>query len=282
MSVLLTGSSGYIGLNLLKRLELENIDITLLARKENQRHKTYICDFAEQKIPEEAFNNVDTVYHLAGCAHKTNKDKLKNYYFKLNTQIVIDMAKIAIKKKVKKFIFISSVKAENPKEIYGISKRNAENHLLELSKISNLNVVIIRPALVYGGQVKGNLKLMMDGIRSGWLPPLPNIKNKRSLIHVDDLVSAILFLNNTKILNDKVYVATDGKNYSTFEIYNIMCKILNKKVPKWRLPKSFFSLISFVHPVIKNKVESLLGNDCYSSRKLESLGFKAKKTLYDF
>lgn len=282
MSILLTGSSGYIGSSLLKRLEMENLDISLLARKKNEKYKTYIYDLTDEKIPEDAFNNVDTVLHLAGCAHQTSNKKLNNYYFNVNTRGTINLAKISIKKKVKKFIFLSSVKAENPKEIYGISKKKAEDCLLELSKNNNFKLIIIRPALVYGKQAKGNLKLMMDGIRSGWFPPLPNTNNKKSMIHIDDLVSAIIFLKNTDNLGDNIYVATDGKKYTTYEIYNIMCKILHKKIPNWRLPKFLFSLMSVVHPKIKYKVESLLGDDYYSNDKLKSLGFKAKKTLCDF
>ena len=139
----------------------------------------------------------------------------------------------------------------------------------------------MRPALVYGRQVKGNLKNMMRGIDKGWFSPLPETNNKKSMIHVDDLVLAILFLNNKDNLKGNLFTATDGKFYSSAEIYDILCTVLGKKISKWRVPKSFFDFISFFFPFIKTKIEKLLGNDFYTSYELESLGFKAKKTLHD-
>lgn len=281
MSVLLTGGSGFIGKNLLVELGNRKTKVTLIGREHYKKHKTFICDFLKDKIPEIAFDNIETVIHLAGRAHDTKKKILSDLYFKLNTETVIDLAKISITKKVKNFIFISSVKAENPSDIYGVSKKKAEDELIKLSKNSNMKIIIIRPALVYGRQVKGNLKSMIRGIDTGWFPPLPETKNKKSMIHVDDLVSAILFLNGKNNLKGNLFTVTDGKFYSSAEIYNILCTVLGKKIPKWRVPKLFFDFISFFFPFIKTKIEKLLGNDFYNSYELESLGFKAKKTLYD-
>lgn len=281
MSVLLTGSTGFIGSNLLSKLENKNVSITLLGRKKNLKHKNFICDFLKDDIPEAAFNNIETVFHLAGCAHDTNKSVLQNSYYKINTETVIKLAKISLQKKVKNFIFLSSVKAQNPSDIYGISKKKAEEKLLELAEKSNMNIIVVRSALVYGQRVKGNLNLMINGISKGWFPPLPETKNKISMVHVDDLILAILFLSNKKKLKENTFTVTDGKAYSTAEIYDNLCMVLEKKIPKWRVPKAFFSLISFLHPSIKFRVEKLLGNDFHSSEKLNKLGFKAKRTLKD-
>lgn len=281
MSVLLTGSSGFIGKSLLKELSNRKIKVTLIRRDQCKKHKTFICDFLTDKVPEIAFDNIKTVIHLAGCAHDIDKKILSDFYFKLNTETVVNLAKISIAKKVKNFIFISSVKAKNPLDIYGISKKKAEKELLKLSKNSNMNIIIIRPTLVYGRQVKGNLKNMIRGIDAGWFPPLPETKNKKSMIYVDDLVSAILFLNDKNNIKGNLFTVTDGKFYSSAEMYDILCTVLGKKIPKWRVPKLLFDLISFFFPFIKTKIEKLLGNDFHNSYKLESLGFKAKKTLYD-
>lgn len=281
MSVLLTGSSGFIGKSLLMELINRKTKVTLIRRKQHKKHKTFICDFLKDSIPEIAFDNIKTVIHLAGCAHDTDKKILSDIYFKLNTETVIDLAKISIAKKVKNFIFISSVKAENPSDIYGISKKKAEDKLLKLSKNSKMNIIILRPALVYGRQVKGNLKNMIRGIDKGWFPPLPETKNKKSMTHVDDVVSAILFLNDKKNLKGNIFTVTDGKFYSSAEIYDILCTVLGKKISKWRIPKLLFDFISFFFPFTRTKIEKLLGNDFHNSYELESLGFKAKKTLYD-
>ena len=122
----------------------------------------------------------------------------------------MNLAKHALNCGVKKFIYISSIKASGEPQngkchtedyvgpcsnIYGETKREAEIKLLDLLRGKDLDLCIIRPSLVYGPNVKGNLKSMLDLINKGIFPPLPEVNNKRSMIHVDDLVSAIfLFL----------------------------------------------------------------------------------------
>ena len=144
-----------------------------------------------------------------------------------------------------------------------------------------MHVSIIRPSLVYGPNVRGNLKLMLSGIEKGWFPPLPETGNKRSMIHVDDLVRAILLVVDDDRANGEIFIATDGAPYSSREIYNAMCGVVGKLIPKWSVPKVLFDLASLASPRIKYKLNKLLGDECYSSAKLEALGFKAKRSLKD-
>ena len=117
---------------------------------------------------------------------------------------------------------------DEPEGIYGKSKREAEIKLLKIGKESGMHVSIIRPSLVYGPNVKGNLQLMLSGIKKGWFPPLPEIGNKRSMIHVDDLVRAILLVATDERANGEIFIATDSMPYSSREIYNTMCDVLEK------------------------------------------------------
>ena len=144
-----------------------------------------------------------------------------------------------------------------------------------------MRVSIIRPSLVYGPNVKGNLQLMLSGIKSGWFPPLPETGNKRSMIHVDDLVRAILLVAEDDRAIGEIFIATDGTPHSSRDIYNAMCNVLGKSIPKWSVPKFLFDMVSLISSRIKYKVNKLLGDECYSSKKLEKLGFKAQKTLKD-
>ena len=213
-----------------------------------------------------------------------------------NCYATIKLARLAVKSGVKSFVFVSSVKAGGggasdrcvteidqgiPEGVYGETKREAELELLKLGKESGMHVAIIRPSLVYGLNVKGNLKLMLSGIKKGWFPPLPETGNKRSMIHVDDLVRAILLVADDDRANGEIFIATDGTPHSSRYIYNAMCSALDKSIPKWRVPKILFDMASLVNPRIKYKLNKLLGDECYSSAKLEALGFKAKKTLKD-
>ena len=142
-----------------------------------------------------------------------------------------------------------------------------------------MNVSIVRPSLVYGPDLKGNLCMMMSRIEKGWFPPLPEIKNRRSMIHVDDLVRVLLLVAKDERANGEIFIATDGNPYSSREIYDAMCHVLKKPVPKWSVPKFLFDIIGLMSPSLQFKVDKLLGDECYSSDKLQSLGFKARRSL---
>jgi len=166
-----------------------------------------------------------------------------------------------------------------PDGIYGETKREAELRLLEITQQSNMHVAIVRPALVYGPKVKGNLQLMCSGIEKGWFPPLPETGNRRSMIHVDDLVQSLLLVAEDSRANGEILIATDGKPHSSREIYEAMCQAAGKTVPSWSVPKFLFELAGLVSPRIRYKVDKLLGDEYYSSEKLEALGFKAEHSL---
>jgi UDP-glucose 4-epimerase len=89
-----------------------------------------------------------------------------------------------------------------------------------------MNVSIVHPSLVYGPDVKGNLCMMMSAIEKGWSPPLPEIKNLRSMKHVDDLVRVLLLVAQVERANGEIFIATDGNPYSSRKIYDTMCHVL--------------------------------------------------------
>ena len=291
-SFFITGATGFVGQRLVKALDGE---IRVLSRTRQSNYETVICDLQSDAIPNDALNEVDTVFHLAGIAHDIrDESKIKELYQKVNIDATIQLAELAIKSGVKNFLFVSSVKAGGlplfgqclseedqgePDSIYGQTKREAEIKLLEIGRNSNMHISIIRPSLVYGPNIKGNLELMLSGIKKGWFPSLPETGNKRSMIHVDDLVRAILLVAKDNHTNGEIFIATDGIPYSSREIYNAMCDVTGKSIPKWSVPKIFFDIVGLVSPRIKYKINKLLGDECYSSGKLEALGFEARKTL---
>ena len=294
MNSFVTGSTGFVGKKLICAI---NGRIRVLSRKKQSDLETIICDFEKDDIPDDALDGVDIVFHLAGFAHDLrDATKIQKLYQKVNVDATIRLAKLAVKSNVNRFIFVSSVKAGggsnfgvcvsekdqgDPEGVYGKTKREAELKLLKIGKESDMHVSIIRPSLVYGPNVKGNLQLMLSGIARGWFPPLPETGNKRSMIHVDDLVRAILLVADDDRANGEIFIATDGTPHSSRYIYNAMCSALDKSIPKWSVPKILFDMASLVNPRIRYKLNKLLGDECYSSAKLEALGFKAKKTLKD-
>ena len=294
MKILLTGATGFIGQRLINAV---NGEIHVLSRRKHSNFKTVICDLQSKVIPDDALDSVDTVFHLAGFSHDLrDATKIQNLYQEVNVEATVRLAKLAVKSNVKRFVFVSSVKAGggstfgvcssekdqgDPEGVYGKSKREAELKLLKIGKESGMHVSIIRPSLVYGPNAKGNLQLMFSGIARGWFPPLPETENRRSMIHVDDLVRTIFLVAEDDRANGEIFIATDGRSYSSREIYNTMCSTLDKSIPKWSVPKFLFDAVSLISPRIKYKLHKLLGDECYSSAKLEALGFKAQKTLKD-
>jgi len=295
LNVLVTGATGFVGQHLIEYLKLDGYNIKAIARKLIPGVDTVICDFFNDSIPENTLKGIDVVFHLAGYAHDLKSESgIEQTYQKINVDITSKLLLLSVKNNVKKFIFVSSVKAggvskqgkcatekslSEPDGVYGKTKREAELKVLEAGIKSDMHVSILRPALIYGPKVKGNLQLMMQGIKKGWFPPLPDVGNKRSMIHVDDVVQALLLLVNIQQANGEIFIATDGRTYSSRNIYETMCYVLDKNIPNWSVPRLLFNVIARLSSGFKYKIDKLLGDECYSSKKLQSLGFKAQKQL---
>jgi len=293
--ILITGSTGFIGSRLLKFLDLKKFATREVLRKEDKVSNDFvICNLESQQLDPLSFYDVDTVFHLAGQAHETiNSLESRQSCEDINFTATINLAKQASHYGVKKFIYVSSVKAgrinikdlnykihedHDSKDFYGIIKRKTELKLLELNESSEMSISIVRPALVYGPNVKGNLRSLIDGIDKGWFPPIPENRNKKSLIHVDDLVRALFSLSKSKMSDGEIYTATDDYIYSSKEIYDSIRKSLGKKRTKWRVPYVFFNFISKIHPYFKIKIIKLMGDDYYANN-IKNIGFKAKLKL---
>jgi len=293
--VFVTGASGFIGKRLVTALLADNVSVRVLSRHDQSDFETVICDLQNASIPSDALTDIDTVFHLAAFAHDLrDATNIEHLYRLVNVSATEELLRLATLSGVQRFIFVSSVKAGgsvldrgcvnesdqgDPEGIYGETKREAELRLLEIGRQSGMHVSIVRPSLVYGPNAKGNLSLMLSGIEKGWFPPPPETKNRRSMIHVDDLVRALLLVANDGRANGEIFIATDGELYSSREIYETMCGLLNKQIPQWSVPKFLFDIAALMSANVRYKVNKLLGDECYTSEKLQLIGFKAQKSL---
>ena len=294
MKTIVTGSSGFIGSRLCLLLEEHGYEVIRVSRKARSNSKeNLVCDLETSSLENKDLSDVSTIFHLAGYAHDlSNPENSKDKYYRLNVDATLNLATQASENDVKNFVFVSSVKAEDSSissgklenkdfGIYGETKRKAELRLIELSQKTDMQIYIVRPSLVYGPNIKGNLLNMKDAIEKGWFPPFPRIENSKSLIHVDDLARAILFVSK-KGIDKEIYNVTDGVDYSTTEIYETLCRIVEKRPPPFRIPLFAFKMMAKIPLGLGSKVKKLLENERFSSSKIRSLGYYSKLRLEQF
>lgn len=307
---LVTGATGFIGQYLVKHLLNQGYQVRLLLRDQSKRElfpsevEVYVGDLRDAASLNTLCVGIDVVFHLAGYAHAKAHPDFARLHHELNfkgTQYLLDAALFA---KVKKFVYFSTVKAiaddskivdetcqSYPQSPYGLAKRAAEDILLKAGNQHKINVSILRPALVYGPHFKGNLASMLHAIAKGRFLPLPEVKQYRSMVSVDDICRAAIMAAENPLANGKIYFVTDNVSYSTRDIYQLMMGALGKKVPNWSVPLNVFRgfamlgdcLEKILHkpmPFNAETLDKLFGQALYSSRRIqEELAFEPKDTL---
>jgi len=200
--------------------------------------------------------NQDVVVHCAARVHVMNEtaaDPLVEFR-KVNVMGTLNLAIAAAKNGVKRFIFISSIKVNGestlpghpftaddvpaPCDPYGISKMEAEQGLRRLSEETGMEVVIIRPVLIYGPGVKSNFRSMMAWLVRGVPLPLGSIRNKRSLVSLENLVDLIATCINHPHAANQTFLVSDGEDVSTPELLTRMAQALDKSARLIPVPSS--------------------------------------------
>lgn len=246
-NVLVTGVSGFVGAALYKSLSSNNsFNVTGVIRPSSLLSGSgtkfkYINDIGPLSNWKDLLVDIDIVVHLAGKAHAINELDNTNAeeYIRVNTEGTINLARQAAAAGVSRFIFVSSIKVNgdrtsnneafsfksNTKPVgsYAISKNKAEIALRDIIKETEMEVTIVRPALVYGPGVKGNLQTLIHLLNIGMPMPFASITaNRRSLICIDNLVELLtLTLHHPKAAN-QTFLASDGNDISTYDLIKIL------------------------------------------------------------
>ncbi|MDH0625439.1 SDR family oxidoreductase [Pseudomonas chengduensis] len=264
MKVLLTGSTGFVGQALLARLAAQPaLDLVAVSRRPafglpaGVAH-AQVADIAADTAWQPVLQGVQVVIHAAARVHVMN-DKVAGplaEFRKVNVDGTLNLARQAVGAGVKCFIFISSIKVngENtapgkpysaesqpaPVDPYGISKLEAELALRELAAETGMEVVIIRPPLVYGPDVKANFLSMMRWLSKGIPLPLGAIQNRRSLVALDNLVDLIATCVEHPAAANQTFMVSDGEDLSTRQLLRRMGGALGRParlvpIPAWLL-----------------------------------------------
>ena len=270
MKVLLTGSNGFLG-QYLSQFLAEKGDSVLAHTRQAQI-------FAHPNIKNINFDlndnldnidlgQVEIIIHCAGRAHVMNETAISplEAYRQTNVQGTLNLAQKAVKSGVKRFIYLSSIKVNGEQtttqafhpnddvhtnDPYGLSKYEAEQALLALSQRTGLEVVIIRPVLIYGPNVKANFKSMVN-LASKKLPlPIGCLDNKRSMVSVYNLADLIHTCMTHPNANREVFLASDQDDISVKQLFEKLAKYQNNQLLMLPVPKS---LISFMASLVGKK-----------------------------
>ncbi len=249
MNVVLTGATGFLGSRLAEKLHDHNQHPVMCAsRRAIGQCDRYVVVGALDSDTDwsTVVAGQQVVIHTAARAH-IMKDEVPDplaEYRKVNVDGTLNLARQAAEAGVRRFIFISSIKvngeqtplnqpftAENtpaPEDAYGISKMEAEQGLQALAAETGMEVVIVRPPLVYGSGVKGNFASMIKLVEKGLPLPLGAIHNKRSLVALDNLVDLIITCIEHPDAGNQVFLASDGEDLSTTELLRGVAKAMGK------------------------------------------------------
>lgn len=247
---------------------------------------------------------MDAVIHLASHPEAIGRDA-DEWHYQLSVNGTRALLEEASSVGVGCFVYTSSVKAigeltqtcadesvqPRPVSGYGWAKLAAEKLVLEGGWAKAMQTSVLRLPIVYGSNLNSNLMRMIAAVDRGRFPPLPEVGNKRSMVHVDDVVQALLLAAENPAAAGQIYLVTDERAYSTREIYEAICRALGKPIPRWSVPVPLLraaaaagDLFRYVSgrtlPLNRSALEKLLGSAWYSSDKIRrELGFRPTRTL---
>ena len=295
--ILVTGSSGFVGNALIKEARQRNIQTRCAFRQKDSTmaqlfekdQAFYVGEINRLTDWKAALNNIKVVIHCAArtsTGAEADTQNTKAIYTDVNVHGTLNLARQASFAGVKRFIFLSSVKVcgdTSPKgepfkescrfnthEAYASSKIEAEIGLQDIALKTGMEVVCIRPPLVYGPYVKGNFYRMLGWIQKGIPLPLGAIHNKRSLIGIDNLVDFIITCIAHPAAANHTFMASDGEDLSTTELLQRLGIALRKPARLIPLPVQFLAVGSHILGK-KNIADRLVGNlqvDISKAKKL--------------
>ena len=310
--VLVTGANGFIGRHLIKRLTQDGFIVRAMVRDDSKNYswgQNVEVVKGDVKSPQSVYTastGCEILFHLAGKVHElSGVQKDEKEHFAINVEGTRNVLEGAIGGGAQRFIFFSSVKAmgeetfgcndetvePDPITPYGRSKLAAENLVFDYGKRFHLQTTCLRLPLVYGPSNKGNLYRMVSAIDRGLFPPLPELDNRRSMVHVSNVVEAALLATTLSIANGKCYIVTDLTPYSTREVIEMIYQGLGKGFPRWHVPLGVLKLLGRIGDYIgrvqersfffnSGALNKLIGSAWYSSEKIsQELGYHPSITF---
>ncbi|MGQ9500363.1 MAG: NAD-dependent epimerase/dehydratase family protein [Dissulfurimicrobium sp.] len=249
--ILVTGANGFIGQALCRSLARQGIFVRRAVRRTlpEMAERPYELAVVGEIGPETdwsyALDGIDIVIHLAGKAHSLDGCRGQtNIFYRVNTHGTENLCKAAVSAGVKQFIYISTAKVHGetsglrpfsekdtpaPADDYARSKWLAEQAINAIASGSGMKAIILRPPMVYGPGMKGNLLRLLRLIDAGIPLPLLSIENKRSLLNVSNLVDILFRLIENPRSESITFLVSDREDMSTCEMVRLLAMALGKR-----------------------------------------------------
>jgi len=300
-----TGANGFVGKALVSRLVHDGTPVTAFARDPD----TILCsagmnirefpDLDRSSDFSDVTRDIDVLIHCAARVHVMNDSSADplSVFLNANFEATVNLARSAAKAGVARFIFISSIKVngdatkvgepfteqcppttQNP---YGISKYRAEKELMKIAEQTGMEVVIIRPVLVYGPGVKGNMSRLIKLVRKKWPLPFGSVDNKRSMIGITNLVDLIIICLDHPSARNQIFLASDGNDRSLSQILRCLSDVSDSRSMTFRFPARMLKY--FLYCIGKRDIaDRLLGSlQVDISKAKKQLGWIPKMKVDD-
>lgn len=252
-NILITGSSGFVGQNLMSYLAEYGLPAQSVSRQELY------------EINDNSISDSQAIVHLAGKAHDLKKTSQPDEYYQVNFEMTKKLYDIFLQSDAEKFIFISSVKAAadavegvlkedvkpDPQTHYGKSKLMAEEYIQSQPLPPGKSYYILRPCMIHGPGNKGNLNLLYKFVKKGIPYPLAAFNNKRSFLSVENLCFVIKELLQKNTVPSGIYQIADDEPLSTSGVVAILSDSLHKKPRLWRISEKLIRLVAKVGDQLK-------------------------------
>jgi nucleoside-diphosphate-sugar epimerase len=307
-----TGGTGFVGCRLVARLRQDGVRVRLFVRRPvaslPEGVESVVGPLTDARAARAACDGAATLYHLAGKAHDLAEVGDSGAHADVTVTGTETVVTAAVQAGVRRIVFVSSLAvygpgpADAPRDesaplypvsSYGRAKRRAEELVLAAGSGGSVQVCCLRPASVYGPGAKGNLPRMIAMIRRGLFPPLPQTGNRRSMVHVDDLVAALLLAATAPAAAGRCYNVTDDRAYGARELYEAIARAVGRRAWHWSVPVPLFRALAGVGdalgqvrgrraPFDSIAFDVLFGSAWFSAERIgRELGFRPVYSLED-
>lgn len=263
--VLVTGANGFIGRALCQTLAARDIAVRAAVRSPASlpAEVRTVGEIGPSTEWRRLLAHVDTVVHLAGRAHvirDTAADPLATYR-SVNVAATARLARECVAARVPRLVFVSSIKVNGersfgvpfteldppePADAYGVSKLEAEQELRAVAEASDLELVVVRPCLVYGPGVRGNLARLLRAIARGLPMPFGAVRNQRSMVGLANLCDLLARCATDPRAAGETFLAADGKDLSTPQLIRWLADGLNRPARLVSVPPAWLEFAARV------------------------------------